>query len=164
MPYTTVNMSQPKSYSRGIHCSTCFRVLTPAEYKCCAKCHIVTYCSKACQAMDWSVHKRGCADLAAGKPLPRATGFIAVCAEDGSGRMALVAGSTLTDAERTAYERRMKMTYASTAFDPSKSPLVVFANGYDEEHLQQLLQECIANGSLDNQLSALSQPTAEILD
>ena len=41
------------------------RLVERSELRCCSRCRSVTYCSRECQAADWSVHKELCDEVAA---------------------------------------------------------------------------------------------------
>lgn len=47
----------------GRRCSYCFTNKTKA--KTCSKCHLIAYCSRACQCADWPMHAHECKHLAA---------------------------------------------------------------------------------------------------
>ncbi len=43
------------------------RFVERSELRCCSRCRVVNYCSRKCQAADWSVHKELCDKFAASK-------------------------------------------------------------------------------------------------
>ncbi|BGP34992.1 hypothetical protein JCM10296v2_006816 [Rhodotorula toruloides] len=65
---TTPLVSVLDQRNLGHRCSFCFRSIddlkSPStKLQQCSSCHIVQYCSAACQRRDWSIHKKECKDL-----------------------------------------------------------------------------------------------------
>jgi hypothetical protein len=56
-------MAQSIISGEGKRCVTCHRIPSEpaASFPHCTGCNIATYCSRACQRRDWSVHKHACA-------------------------------------------------------------------------------------------------------
>ena len=47
------------------HCAHPKRSVERSKLRCCSRCRSVTYCSRECQAADWSLHKSFCDEIAA---------------------------------------------------------------------------------------------------
>jgi hypothetical protein len=46
-------------------CTRPKRIVERSKLRCCSRCRSITYCSRECQAEDWSVHKEFCDEVAA---------------------------------------------------------------------------------------------------
>src|SRR5210317_656932 len=49
----------------NLHCTHPKRTVERSKLRCCSRCRSVTYCSRECQAADWSEHKELCDEVVA---------------------------------------------------------------------------------------------------
>ena len=65
--YEEVKSIPKKGVCFNLYCRHPERVLDHIKLRCCSRCRSVTYCSRECQAEDWTLHKEFCDEVAAAR-------------------------------------------------------------------------------------------------